>query len=177
MDERNRVGRFNRELDTILRGRSPAMLGFSDEEKRSLDLARRFARMDWSVQSRVRQGLRQRLGLQARCNLPCREIFPLGRTASLAVLLVTLLVLLGWMSTGMPRPTSGYEDANVTAYRLPGSGMSPTANVQMLAPTPISIPLAPRVSPASLPAGGKQQSTPPNLSTLYTPSSSAVLTP
>ncbi|MEW5868916.1 MAG: hypothetical protein AB1894_06540 [Chloroflexota bacterium] len=177
MDERDRMERFNHELDTILCERSSAMVGLSEEEKRSLDVARRLAHVDLSSQSRVRQSLRRRLALQVRCHAPAKIVPTMGKATPVALLLVILIILFGWMSTGMTLPSSGNGDANITSYRISDNSIVPTASAQALAPTPVSVPLAPSISSASAPVRTQQQSTPSNLNTNYTPNSSAVVTP
>lgn len=159
--DRKRVEEFNRRLDALLDEDTPDSAGLSADDHQALDLARRLAALNPSIESRSRYPLRRRLLEQAarrnrRSSLwdGFLQIWEAGRpslTPSLSLGLALVFVL-AWVFTGLSASMRLDHTAIPTAYNLPvitdGSAapLPPEDEVRIVAgfsPQPIPTPLAP----------------------------------
>ena len=199
MDESQRIKRFNQELEAILNGGALAR-DLTEEDQRALETARFLAGVDFSLQSHIRQSLRQRLERQIGYqsfkatigfSMEGWSAITGGKALSWlskfpGALLVALLVLLfGLMLTETIAPRIRDSAAATTAFVAPvnslplavPTSLDGTADNRTLTPTPIALPLAPQEFHSGTLATVGWQDSPPSFSYTSTPSLPTLSTP
>ena len=132
MSEKDKIERFNRELDALLDGEAGVRPG---EDDGRLPAARRLASADFSGRSRLREATRARLLAG-----PGRRGMSL-RLATSAAVLILAVAGVGWLVSNLPTQPAlpavqsvwgeyviayqSDQDGNAEIYRMDGGGVSP----------------------------------------------------
>ena len=165
MDNKKTIEKFNKDIDRVILGKSPAKIGRSHADIQVMEIARRLDQEDFSGSSQKRQYIRMQLATLATGTLDTQEKTAFGsphvtRAVSLVGLIILTAMVIGLFRHNLvPQAgissqvlTTTFAPHNPSPVSLQAPELSPISN-QVPTPQLLPTPGTPRAATRSVSSG------------------------